>query len=233
MWKNIEYKNWRILFKSDESKMTPFNHNHLDYYSFILIYKDKIILTDSGGSSYDSKLKDTDARLPEYHNSIKIMNLGYKPANSRYFTKNYIDCKFKTTVNKNANHIEIKLMSTGFNRIDNKINLTRLIKIFDSMIIVEDRSFSNKIYPIEHYFHFPMESTIKQSNNNLHMESEGNLLNISYDENSRHIEINKNKFLRYYSEQYNQPGLKNYIKIFSSISLSKPIIHKFEIQKNG
>ena len=73
MWKNIEYKNWRILFKSDESKMTPFNHNHLDYYSFILIYKDKIILTDSGGSSYDPKLKDTDARLPEYHNSIKII----------------------------------------------------------------------------------------------------------------------------------------------------------------
>ena len=170
--------------------------------------------------------------IKTYHNSIKIMNLGYKPADSRYFTKSYIDCEFKTTVNKNTNNIEIKLMSTGFNRIDDKINLTRLIKIFDSMIIVEDSSFSNKIYPIEHYFHFPMESTVKQLNNNLHMESEGNLLNISYDENSKHIEINKNKFLRYYSEEYNQGGLKNYIKIFSSISRSKPIIHKFEIQKN-
>ena len=49
MWKNLAYKKWRILFKEDESKMTPFNHNHLDYYSFILMHDNKIILSTKNG----------------------------------------------------------------------------------------------------------------------------------------------------------------------------------------
>ena len=160
MWKNLEYKRWRILFKEDESKMTPFNHNHLDYYSFILIHDNKIILTDSGGSSYDLKLKDIDARLPEYHNSIRVKGLGYKPDNSKYFTKKYIDCVFRTTIKEHQESLEISLMSTGFNRIDEAINFTRIIKIEEFVTTMEDKSFSANSYPVEHYFHFPVKSKI-------------------------------------------------------------------------
>jgi hypothetical protein len=54
---------------------------------------------------------------------------------------------------------------------------------------------------------------------------------MTYDDSHKDIEINKNKFLRYYSEQYNRRDLKNYVKINSSISITKPIIYKFEVIK--
>ena len=231
MWKNLEYKKWRILFKADESKMTPFNHNHLDYYAFILIHDNKVILTDSGGSSYDPKLKDADARLPEYHNSIRIKNLGYKPDNSRYLTKKYIDCTFRTTIKENKGSLEINLMSTGFNRIDKDINFTRTIKINESITSIEDRSFSENIYPIDHYFHFPIKSGICNSENYSNINIDEKIIRMTYDDSHKDIEINKNKFLRYYSEQYNRRDLKNYVKINSSISITKPIIYKFEVIK--
>ena len=231
MWKNLEYKQWRILFKEDESKMTPFNHNHLDYYAFILMYNNKIVLTDSGGSSYDLKLKDIDARLPEYHNSIRVKNLGYKPDNSKYFTKRYIDCSFRTTIKESKESLEINLMSTGFNRIDKEINFTRMIKIEEFVTTIEDRSFSKNSYPIEHYFHFPVGSKISNFKNYSNISIDEKMIRMTYDENHQGIEINKNKFLRYYSEQYNCRDFKNYIKINSSISTIKPIIYKFEVIK--
>ena len=229
MWKNLEYNKWRILFKEDESKMTPFNHNHLDYYSFILMHDNKIILTDSGGSSYDLKLKDIDARLPEYHNSIRVKSLGYKPDNSKYFTKKYIDCVFRTTIKKHQESLEISLMSTGFNRIDEAINFTRIITIEEFTTTIEDKSFSEKSYPIEHYFHFPIKSKISNLKNYSNISIDKKMIRMTYDESHQDIEVNKNKFLRYYSEQYNCRDLKSYIKINSFISTIKPVIYKFEV----
>ena len=228
MWNSLNHNKWRILFKTDEAKMTPFNHNHLDYYSFILIYDDKVILNDSGGSSYDPKLKDTDARLPEYHNSIRIEGLGYKPNNIRYFTNKYINCTFRTKINKKDDCLEISLMSSGFNRIDENISFTRLISIYDSTVLISDESFSTKKYSIEHYFHFPVNSKIKTSNSCIYINiNEQKIKMISHSGDK--ITINENKNLQHYSEQYGQKLSKNYIKINSEISKSKPVSYTIEI----
>ena len=55
------------------------------------------------------------------------------------------------------------------------------------------------------------------------------MIRMTYEESHRDIEVNKNKFLRYYSEQYNCRDLKSYIKINSFISTIKPVIYKFEV----
>lgn len=228
MWNSLNHKKWRIIFKSDENIMTPFNHNHLDYYSFVLIYDNKVVLNDSGGGSYDPKLKDIDVRLPEYHNSIRIKGLGYKPDSTRYFTNRYINCIFETKINKKSDCIEISLMSSGFNRIDENISFTRLIRIYDSTVAILDNSFSNKQYPIEHYFHFPVNSKIKNYNSCIDIninEQKIKMINHSGGE----IIVNENKSLQHYSEQYGQKLLKNYIKINSEISKCKPISYTIEI----
>tara|TARA_X000000368_G_C23050506_1_gene721165 strand:+ start:226 stop:930 length:705 start_codon:yes stop_codon:yes gene_type:complete len=228
MWNSLNHKKWRIIFKSDENIMTPFNHNHLDYYSFVLIYDNKVVLNDSGGGSYDPKLKDIDVRLPEYHNSIRIKGLGYKPDSTRYFTNRYINCIFETKINKKSDCIEISLMSSGFNRIDENISFTRLIRIYDSTVVILDNSFSNKQYPIEHYFHFPVNSKIKNYNSCIDIninEQKIKMINHSGGE----IIVNENKSLQHYSEQYGQKLLKNYIKINSEISKCKPISYTIEI----
>tara|TARA_B110000858_G_C17785371_1_gene466978 strand:+ start:45 stop:749 length:705 start_codon:yes stop_codon:yes gene_type:complete len=228
MWNSLSHNKWRILFKTDETKMTPFNHNHLDYYSFILIYDDIVILNDSGGSSYDPKLKDTDARLPEYHNSIKIEGLGYKPNNIRYLTDKYINCTFRTKINKKPDCLEISFMSSGFNRIDENISFTRLISIYDSTVLILDNSFSNKEYSIEHYFHFPVNSEIKKSNSHIDIIIDNQKIKMTSNNMDKTI-INQNKYLRYYSEQYSRRSLKNYIKSNSMISKGNPISYTIEV----
>lgn len=228
MWNSLSHKKWRIIFKSHENKMTPFNHNHLDYYSFILVYDNKVVLNDSGGSSYDRKLKDINARLPEYHNSIRIKGLGYKPDDTRYFTNRYIDCVFDTRINKNTDHMEISLMSSGFNRIDADISFTRLIRIYESTVVISDNSFSNKEYPIEHYFHFPVNSKIKSSNSCIDIKTnELKIKMISHCEGK--IILNENKNLQHFAERYGQKLLKNYVKINSDISKYKPVSYTIGI----
>jgi hypothetical protein len=228
MWNSLSHKKWRIIFKSDENKMTPFNHNHLDYYSFILIYDDKVVLNDSGGSSYDTKLKDIDARLPEYHNSVRIKGLGYKPDNARYFTNRYTNCIFDTKINKKLDCIEISLMSSGFNRIDENISFTRLISIYDTTVVVSDNSFSVNEYPIEHYFHFPVNSKIKNSNSYIDININEQKIKMTSHCGDKII-VNENKNLQHFSEQYGQKLLKNYIKINSEISKYKSVSYTIEI----
>ena len=228
MWNSLNHKKWRIIFKSDENTMTPFNHNHLDYYSFVLIYDNKIVLNDSGGSSYDPKLKDIDARLPEYHNSIRINGLGYKPDKTRYFTNRYINCVFDTKINEKSDCIEISLMSSGFNRIDENISFTRLIRIYDSIVEISDNSFSNKQYPIEHYFHFPINTKIKNSNSCIDINIDEQKIKMINHCGSKII-VNENKNLQHYSEQYGQKLLKNYVRINSEISKYKPVSYTIEI----
>ncbi len=228
MWNSLNFEKWRILFKTDEINMTPFNHNHLDYYSFILIYDNEVILNDSGGSSYDPKLKDTDARLPEYHNSVRIDGLGYKPDNTRYFTNKYIDCSFETIINKNDNCLQIKLMSTGFNRVDSDISFTRLISIYNSYVTILDQSFSNKVHPIEHYFHFPVDSHVKQHDKSMDIIIDNHIIRMTSN-NTNSMILNKNKYLRYFSEQYSRRSLKNYVMTNSTISKGRPISYKIEV----
>ena len=228
MWEKAEFKDWEIFFKTDEKIINPYHHGHHDFYSFVLHDNGVPIMVDSGGASYDKANKYSQtAKFSESHNTILINNLGYKPKSIKYLPSDYWNSEFSYKCIKNDTYVKIELSCTGFNRIDNSINLTRTIILSDEGVTIKDSSNSNVSHKISNYFHFDPNIELKYNDHELIIE--GTKRNYVFKHmKTSNISINPTDEYRFYSEKYGINNKKSFIKNQNIISKNLSITHFLE-----
>tara|TARA_Y100000816_G_C26097456_1_gene581025 strand:+ start:344 stop:1042 length:699 start_codon:yes stop_codon:yes gene_type:complete len=227
VWKKIQFKSWEIVFKTDEVISTPYHHCHHDFYGFVL-YDDGIpLMVDSGGASYDSKFdKYNKAQLPNYHNSILINGLSYRPYSTRFYPNDYWTPIFVNETINEGDSIKIKLSSTGFNRIISDINLTRTIELSECMICIDDTCGTSSDITISNFFHFDQNLSVKDKKSHLNIVSKTNEYVLEYPNDNYKNSINEDKLYQFYSEEYGSYEKKQYINNINFINMQKKITHR-------
>jgi len=165
MWKKINFNLWSIVLKEDENNITEYNHGHHDFLHLNLSYDDMPILIDTGRASYSSKDKHGNSYLPEYHNSIRINGLGYKPDILKLYPIDYYKHTHNLKIIEDVNRKRIIISTDGFNRIDKKINFIRQIDLYTDYVSITDISNSMDNHVIENFFHFDKKVRILNEDN--------------------------------------------------------------------
>ena len=231
MWEKVKYDKWEILMKSSEDDCDGPNHSHSDFIHFTVKYDDEIILIDSGRASYDPNCLHNEAYLPEFHNSVRIEGLGYKPDKKRLFTSDYSRNNSSIDALSQNDSLIINLRTDGFNRIDKDICFIRKIRIKVDSIIIEDISGSRNNLEIEHYFHFKKSKVNIDSNNEINVTA-GNKT-ILFMPETKQSPLSKKlikKGINYYARNYGVLENKYVYYGKNKINMNKPIVHELRVK---
>ena len=224
MWNRASYQNWTIIYKSSEV-FTPYTHSHYDFLHFILLDNNRPLLIDSGRGSYDPSNTHYASYLPQYHNSLIINDLSYKPYNALRYPPTYFHYKCTSEIDQQCNSLIIKLYTDGFNRIKPNFNLSRTIEISKLSVKIIDNINDASQYIIENYFHIDSRFNIIKKNKNIYF-------NEKYQFSSNNLidqySINKQDNFRLDSENYGDTNIKNYLSAKNNISSLKPVIHEIK-----
>ena len=231
MWEKVKYDKWEILIKSSEDDCDGPNHSHSDFIHFTVKYDEESVLIDSGRASYDPKCLHNEAYLPEFHNSVRIEGLGYKPDKKHLFPSNYSINNSTIDALSNNNSLIINIRTDGFNRIDKDICFIRKIRINGDSIIIEDISGSKNDLEIEHYFHFKKSQVDINSNKEINVMA-GNKT-ILFVPETKQSQLSKNllkKGINYYSTNYGVLENKHVYYGKNKINVNKSVIHELRVK---
>ncbi len=224
MWDKITFADWEIIYRKTDSFDNIASHEHTDYLHFIVNYMGYPILVDSGLASYMPDHKHASARNAEYHNSLLIDNLSYKPLKNRVFPDRYYASKNSAIKTELQSGCKVVLKTSGFNRIDKDINFERHLMIDRKSLAISDISLSKTNHKIENYFHFnPKLKFINDSG-----AFKFNIKDISFKFMNCNNEI-LNSRLNQFSKQYGKTQSKKVLNSVNTINNKRAIIHKINI----
>jgi hypothetical protein len=113
-WKKIENKKIIVYARNPEVNGFNFNHSHNDYFHFVLFYKKRPIIIDSGRKSYLKK--DEIYKFSEFHNSFLIneKNILDKAVNANKLKNLLLGIDFKYNIKNFANSLSMTCVNKFF-----------------------------------------------------------------------------------------------------------------------
>ncbi len=226
MWKKIEYGLWSLVLKENEDKIGFYNHSHHDFLHLNLNYDQIPILIDTGRGSYSDTRAHSKSYLPEYHNSVRINGLGYKPDNMRLYPPEYINHIHDIKIDELDEKLKITIFTNGFNRIDKEINFKREVSLYKDRVVIKDISEAKKSYLIENFFHFNNNLEIVDKKTNLLTNGKNKFRFISNNSCTEYKNSIYNKDLYYISRQYGELEESFGYYISQNFNLDESITHK-------
>jgi len=161
-WVKIKKNNFSVYTRNPKLIGFDFNHSHNDFFHFVLFYKGKSIIIDSGRENYSYKSLSRDIS-GKSHNSICFNNkaiyddyLVYSPL-YRLGLKNEQNCKYSIFTNY-KDLIRLKCAEKNY-------TIIREIKIIEKKVQIIDKINIKKSSDINLRFHLNMKNTNINHNN--------------------------------------------------------------------
>ena len=227
MWCKNNIYDWCIIYKKNEDLINNPNHSHYDFFSFYLFHHNMPIMIDSGRGSYQTSLPHYNSHYPEYHNSILLNNLSYKPFMTNTLPKKYVESICYVNETSNSDEYTIDMYATGFNRINRKINFKREITLSRNSFIISDMIFSHKSFLINNFFHF--DNSLKIDNRKKEFYINNNSFKYRFSNNRDNVKQITGTDLNNVSYKYGAFENKKVLSSENIIAIDNAISHKLQI----
>lgn len=179
-FKKIKFDNWILYIRNENPSLSIISsHAHYDFCSFVLFYKGKEVIIDSGRKNYNKKYSES--MFPDFHSSITLDGHSASLRRSdKFFPSDYKKIDTSYELINDYDNIKLILYHDGFSRISKKkITHERTFRLYKKNCIISDCLRGHGNYLLKTYLQMPealeykkFDSQIKLINGiNLKLES--------------------------------------------------------------
>ena len=223
------------IYLNPNNAVSPGSHAHSDVGSFILNYKNKNILFDSGRANYLTTLISQHGRSIKAHNGIRLDNREPQIVHGLNGLPELMDPEFLGGIPQieiEESPLCVKLIHPGYQRISKEIIVTRLLKLRKDQILIEDNITGHGNHFIETFFHLT-SNQIRKTKSSLSITIDDIQVGMECDCPEAEIKIirgmnnHENSYFSVKSEHYGKMSEFNTIILRQDAQL--PLINQYEI----